>query len=126
MGHGASRWQHLLLHDVTFMLAVGLTILSLKYVRPTDCQHLCSTDPCPTGYCRTGEQRAGFPFPILLDNNDGGSPIAGWGKLGPEDYPLPYTFVLDVLFYGMILWLIWAALTHLTLHVYRYQKKASG
>lgn len=92
------------------VLAVGLTLGSLLYVRPPNCQSPCMEPehaPCPDGTCRLTEQRAGFPLPVLQDNPGGGSPTGGWGKLGPEDLPNPLTFALDVLFYSALLWLIW-------------------
>jgi hypothetical protein len=44
---------------------------------------------------------------VLIDDPGGGSPTSGWGILGPEDIPNPVTFVLDVLFYGVLLRLFW-------------------
>ncbi|MEJ2303269.1 MAG: hypothetical protein P8Y14_17210 [Anaerolineales bacterium] len=97
-------------YALIFLLAIGLTILSLRYVRPVDCQGFCDLPrgvPCPSGSCRSGEQRAGFPIPVVIDSGAGSSPIDGWGKLGPEDGLNPLTTVLDVLFYGTLLWLVW-------------------
>jgi hypothetical protein len=94
---------------VIIALAIGLTLVSLRYVHPAFCQYLCTTESCPPGYCRFGEQGAGFPFPVIIDN-EAGSPLSGLGKVGPEDIPNPLTFVLDVLFYSGILWLLWQAL----------------
>lgn len=94
---------------VIILLAIGLTALSLRFVRPVDCQAFCNFSrqtPCPSGSCRSGEQRAGLPLPILVDSGGGSSPTGGWGRLGPEDLPNPVTPVLDVLFYSLILWLI--------------------
>ncbi len=54
--------------------------------------------------CRIGEQRAGWPLPVLIDSPGGGSPTNGWGKLGPEDPPIISTFLLDTLFYSILLW----------------------
>lgn len=72
-----------------FLLAAILTLVSLAYVRPANCQRICDDPiqaPCPPGSCRIGEQRAGFPFPVLIDKG-GGSPTTGWGRVGAEDYP---------------------------------------
>lgn len=94
---------------VIILLAIGLTVVSLRFVRPVDCQTFCEAPeeaPCPSGSCRSGEQRAGLPLPILVDSGGGSSPTGGWGRLGPEDLPNPVTPVLDVLFYSLILWLI--------------------
>jgi hypothetical protein len=95
---------------VIILLAIGLTIASLQYVQPSNCLQLCDLPAqadCPSGSCRLGEQRAGFPLPMLIDSSAGSSPTTGWGKLGPEDLPNPFTPLLNVLFYAILLWLIW-------------------
>jgi hypothetical protein len=92
------------------LLAIGFSIASLRYVRPLNCVTFCDLPEqltCPSGSCRPGEQRAGFPLPIILDSGTGSSPTSGWGKLGPEDLPNPVTPILDVIFYGVLLWIIW-------------------
>jgi hypothetical protein len=91
-------------------LSIGLTLASLKYVQPASCLQLCDLPKqaaCPVGSCRLGEQRAGFPLPMIIDSGAGSSPTSGWGKLGPEDLPNPFTPLLNVLFYGILLWLVW-------------------
>ena len=91
------------------LLSIGLTLLSLRFVRPVTCLEVCDTpepSPCPPQACRFYEQRAGLPVPFLIDAPGGGSPTTGWGKLGPEDMPNPLTFLLDVLFYGALIWLV--------------------
>ncbi len=96
--------------SVIILLATGLTIGSLRYVRPSNCLQFCDLPKqltCPIGSCRSGEQRAGFPLPIIIDSGAGSSPTGGWGKLGPEDVPNPVTPVLDVVFYGVLLWSVW-------------------
>jgi hypothetical protein len=96
--------------SLIILLAIGLTISSLRYVRPKNCQQFCDLPEhltCPSGFCRSGEQRAGFPLPIIIDNGAGSSPTSGWGKLGPEDLPNPVTPALDVIFYSVLLWLPW-------------------
>ena len=93
---------------VNALLAIGLTFASLLYVRPRDCRLQCDTPPgtpCPSGACRIGEQHAGWPLPVMIDSPGGGSPTSGWGKLGPEDPPIPHYFVADSLFYSILLWL---------------------
>ena len=92
---------------VNALLAVGLTVAALGYVRPKDCNRTCGElegTACPSGACRIGEQRAGWPLPVFIDSPGGGSPTGGWGILGPEDPPLPQGVVLDVLFYSVLLW----------------------
>jgi hypothetical protein len=42
---------------------------------------------------------------MIIDSGGGSSPTTGWGKLGPEDLPNPLTPLLNVLFYGILLWL---------------------
>ncbi len=51
-----------------------------------------------------GQQKAGWPLPVFVDTPGGGSPVSGWGRLGWEDMPNPGTFILDVLFYSVLLW----------------------
>ena len=90
------------------LLAIGLTVLSFRYVQPVDCYRFCGPldgTPCPPGACPWGEQKAGWPLPVFVDAPGGGSPTGGWGMLGPEDIPLPGALLLDVLFYSLILWL---------------------
>jgi hypothetical protein len=90
------------------LVAIGLTILSFRYIQPADCFLLCGASdgtPCPPGACRFGEQKAGWPFPVFVDAPGGGSPTGGWGMLGPEDLPIPGPLLLDVLFYSTLLWL---------------------
>jgi hypothetical protein len=91
------------------LLSIGLTIASIKYIQPANCLGLCDLPTqvdCPSGSCRLGEQRAGFPLPMIIDSGAGSSPTTGWGRLGPEDLPNPFTPLLNVLFYGILLWLI--------------------
>jgi len=100
----------ILLYGVIILLATGLSLLSLRFVRPADCQRLCDApaeSPCPSGACRAGEQRAGFPLPVLVDDPGGGSPTSGWGILGPEDLPNPMTFFINILFYSVLLLSAW-------------------
>ena len=95
---------------IILLLAIGLTLASLEYVRPAVCNSFCDLPKgalCPRGSCRAGEQSAGFPVPIIIDSGAGSSPTSGWGKLGPEDPPNPVGPVLDVLFYSVILWFLW-------------------
>lgn len=102
--------------SLIIVLAIGLTILSFQYVRPEVCESVCIEEPCALGTCLPEEQRAGFPFAVFQDEV-GGSPISGWGILGPEDPPNPLAFVLDVLFYSVILWLAWKGSLWLIRHV---------
>jgi hypothetical protein len=98
----------LLWYGLITVLAIGLALVSQAFVRPADCRMLCDAPenaPCPTGGCRAYEQRAGLPLPYRVDDPGGSSPTSGWGVLGPEDLPNPLTFLLDVFFYGLLLWL---------------------
>jgi hypothetical protein len=36
--------------------------------------------------------------------------MSGWGRLGAEDWPNPFTFALNVLFYSVLLRLLWRML----------------
>ncbi|WP_348256562.1 hypothetical protein [Leptolyngbya sp. PL-A3] len=88
-------------------MAVGLTIASLRYKQPAYCETLCTgAQPCRTGQCKFGEQRAGFPLAFVQDV-EAGSPTTGWGKLGLEDYAYANlgAFTLNVAFYSLTLWL---------------------
>ena len=94
---------------VNALLAIGLTVVSFRYVQPVDCYRFCGASegkPCPTGACRWGEQKAGWPLPAFVDAPGGGSPTDGWGLLGPEDLPLPGPLILDTLFYSVLVWLV--------------------
>jgi hypothetical protein len=97
--------------SIIIVLAVGLTIASLQFIRPVQCQRVCvepAQAPCPDGACRFREQRAGFPFPMVQDGESGGSPTGGEGTLGAEDYEniSLLAFFGNVLFYGMAFWLL--------------------
>jgi hypothetical protein len=90
------------------LLAIVLTIISFRYVRPLDCYRRCPAEDgaaCPAGTCRIGDQKAGWPLPVFIDSPGGGSPVSGWGILGPEDLPGPLPLFLDLLFYNLLLWL---------------------
>jgi hypothetical protein len=102
------------LYGTIIAIAVGFTIVSLRFVRPAVCQSYCEAPksiPCPPGACRDGDQRAGLPLPVLIDNAGGSSPTTGWGILGPEDLPNPVTFVVDVFFYSVLLRMVWYLLS---------------
>ncbi len=104
--------QETILYGGIIVLAIGLTLVSLGFVWPVDCQRFCDAPDqaaCPSGSCRPGDQRAGLPLPVVVDNPGGSSPTSGWGILGPEDLPNPATFGFDVIFYSALLWVIWYA-----------------
>lgn len=89
-----------------FLSGVGLTLASLRYVQPTNCNQMCEKEPCASGTCKVGEQTAGFPFPFVRDQerNFGSSPTGGWGRVGIEDYTYPdiKAFSFNILFYSAI------------------------
>ncbi len=90
------------------LLGTGLTITSLQYKQPANCQSLCMKSPCQVGECQFGEQRAGFPLPFIWDTEQG-SPTSSWGKadLDGDLTSLNYkAFVLNILFYSLFLWLV--------------------
>jgi hypothetical protein len=100
------RYRYILV--VVNLLAIGLTVLSFRYVQPRDCYRFCGVEeemPCQAGGCRFGEQKAGWPLPAFVDAPGGGSPTFGWGLLGPEDLPLAMPMMVDVLFYSILIWL---------------------
>ena len=91
------------------LLTLALTFLSFQYIRPKDCYRTClslSGESCSTGGCRTGEQKAGWPLTVFVDNPGGGSPTSGWGLLGYEDPPLYIPLIVDTLFYSLLVWLL--------------------
>src|SRR5215207_4638243 len=90
------------------LLTMGLTFLSFQYIQPKDCYRSCSATamPCPTGGCHIGEQKAGWPLTVFVDDPGGGSPTSGWGLLGYEDPPLYIPLIADVLFYSLLVWLL--------------------
>jgi len=90
------------------LLAIGLTVLSFRYVQPKDCYRAWGGSegiPYPAGACSFGKQKGGWPWPAFVDSPGGGSPTSGWGLLGPEDPPDFVPLLLDVLFYSLIVWL---------------------
>ena len=91
---------------VNALLAVVLTVLSFQHIQPKDCYRFCNSEPCPPGGCRFGEQKAGWPLPVFVDDPGGGSPTSGWGLLGPEDPALFIPLLLNILFYGLIVWIV--------------------
>ena len=90
---------------VNALLSVVFTVLSFQYVQPQDCYRFCNSEPCPPGSCRFGEQKAGWPLPVFVDDPGGGSPTSGWGIIGPEDPALFIPLLLDILFYSLFVWL---------------------
>ena len=83
---------------VNALLAIGLTVISFQYIQPKNCDSFCDgSRTCPNGACAYGEQKAGWPIPAFVDNPGGGSPTAGWGRLGPEDPPLGIPMIQNVL-----------------------------
>ncbi|MBD2113722.1 MULTISPECIES: hypothetical protein [Cyanophyceae] len=89
------------------LMAMGLTIASLRYKQPAHCETLCrDAQSCQIGQCMFGEQQAGFPLSFVQDT-EANSPTSGWGKVGPEDYFYANleAFALNVAFYSLILWL---------------------
>jgi hypothetical protein len=95
---------------LSIFLGTPLAILSLWYQNPSGCNRFCSREPCPLNACIGGESlTAGFPFPILHDDN-AGSPIHGWGKIGSEDLQnINFgAFFLDAFIYGVIIVMLFA------------------
>ena len=98
---------------LNLLLTIGLTVLSFRYVQPKECYRFCNMEegvplgvPCPTGSCRVGEQKAGWPIPVFVDAPSPSSPLLESGILGVDDYPSPITMLLDVLFYSTLVWLV--------------------
>ena len=95
---------------LSIFLGIPLAILSLWYQNPPGCERFCFSEPCPRNACMGGNSlTAGFPFPILYDDN-GGSPVHGWGRIGGEDFQNINlgAFLLDALFYGVIIVMLFA------------------
>lgn len=103
--HGRGRY---ILVVVNLLLTILLMVLSFRYVRPKDCYRFCDVEEgvsCPTGSCRVGEQKAGWPIPVFVDAPSPSSPLLPSGVLGVDDYPLPMPMLLNVLFYSFLVWL---------------------
>jgi hypothetical protein len=103
--HGVGRY---ILVVVNVLLTFGLTLLSFRYIQPKDCYRFCDLEEgvsCPTGSCRIGEQKAGWPIPVFVDAPSPSSPLLISGVLGVDDYPHPLWLLLDVLFYSFLVWL---------------------
>lgn len=65
---------------------IPFAILSLWYQNAPGCERFCFSEPCLLNTCIGGNSiTAGFPFPIVYDDNVG-SPIDGWGRIGVEDF----------------------------------------
>jgi len=94
---------------VNAFLAIGLTVISFQYVQPKNCYNFCDPSyviPCTKGSCYFGDQKAGWPIPVIVDSGGGGSPTTGWGLVGNEDFPHPLWLIADVLFYSILVWLV--------------------
>lgn len=93
---------------LNLLLTSVLTVLSFRYVQPTDCYRFCDVEegvPCPAGSCRAGEPKAGWPIPVFVDALSPSSPLGIQGVLGVEELPHPMPLLLDVLFYSFLVWL---------------------
>ncbi|AVH68079.1 hypothetical protein NPM_6711 [Nostoc sp. 'Peltigera membranacea cyanobiont' N6] len=84
------------------LLGIPFVILSLWYHNPPTPGCSCFREPCPANQCIGDSLTAGFPFPIVHDD-DAGSPVDGWGTIGVEDTINLRAFLLDALFYGLII-----------------------
>ena len=105
------------------LLGILFVLLSLWYQNPPGCEQLCSSEPCPPNACMGGGfLTAGFPFPIVHDGEVGSSPTGGWGTIGPEDFSSINfgAFLLDFLFYGVIIIL----LVVITKSIFRWVKRS--
>jgi hypothetical protein len=103
--HGRRRY---ILVVVNLLLTLLLTVLSFRYVQPKDCYRFCDVEEglsCPSGSCRAGEPKAGWPIPVFIDALSPSSPLGIQGVLGVEELPHPMPMLLDVLFYSSLVWL---------------------
>jgi hypothetical protein len=92
---------------VNAFLAIGLTVLSFQYIQPKNCYNFCDASrTCPKGFCYFGDQKAGWPIPVIVDAGGGGSPTTGWGVLGNEDLPHPIWMMAEILFYSILVWIV--------------------
>ncbi|MBD2509561.1 hypothetical protein [Nostoc sp. C057] len=106
------------------LLGIPLTILSLWYQNPPGCNRFCSREPCPSSACIGGDSlTAGFPFAILHDDN-AGSPVHGWGRIGVEDIQNLNlgAFLLNAFFYGVIIVMLFA----ITKSIFKSVKRSIG
>ena len=103
--HGRGRY---IIVVVNLLLTIVFTVLSFRYIQPKDCYRFCDVEEgvsCPTGSCRVGEQKAGWPIPVFINAPSPSSPLLISGVLGVDDYPRPMPMLLDVLFYSFLVWL---------------------
>src|SRR5688572_11454890 len=94
---------------VNAFLAIGLTVISFQYIQPKNCYNFYDLSyliSCPKGSCYFGDQKAGWPIPVIVDYPGGGSPTDGWGVLGNEDLPHPISMIAEVLFYSILVWIV--------------------
>lgn len=94
---------------LTVVVSIGLAIVSLKYLYFGYCPDICSPKPCQPKTCEYNEEAAGFPFPMIHDDRDAGSPLIGYGKIGSEDF-MTLSFralILNVMFYSLVLQAVW-------------------
>lgn len=96
------RWGKPLSTVGIIACATILTICSGVVTWPLHCDQLCieSDGPCPPRTCVDGQQRAGFPVPIISDNNGGGSPLSSLGKIDSGDHPEHLGMVANILLYS--------------------------
>ncbi len=80
---------------ISFLIAIGLTVLSIAYQRPSD------------PVCR-GLLSAGFPVAVICDAS-GESPLSSVGKIDWADLDsINYLgSFIDLLFYTSLLWVGW-------------------
>ena len=89
---------------VSILLAIGAMAVSTSYQYP---QH---------PFCR-GMLGAGFPALFICDDWGGGSPTGSWGRIDFVDVLnggiRPYGFLLDFLFYVILIWIGWFVLARI-------------
>jgi hypothetical protein len=92
---------------VNLLLSIALMFSTIWYVHPLN--YLRPGDLLACG----GRLGAGYPVSFLCDYSGGGSPISSAGRIDWADLPYfsPLGTLVDLLFYGMQVWLLWFVLT---------------
>lgn len=90
-----------------WLASLLLTLLSIYYQQPSDCQvkDLCWQSPCTDRQVACSFLRAGFPLPFIFDQT-AGSPVSGWMQISPDDNISPLMFILNIILYRLLIFIV--------------------